>query len=395
MAAVAPPFFSMDSQHRGAHVVITSYSLIVYTISVGIIRLWITRDSTANFSFDDASTLLAIVFSITSYATYSKAVSPGLGSHQTTLDPSDVNDTMKLVLTSQLVGIAALWTAKLSSATLRWRIESNSSKNLSWNCKITLGVAAVWGPLCLLLTAFQCQSPAWAKMSSTTCTTNATMQYTVIAFNAASDIWFAIDPLPLVYALQMKLAKRLRIMLLMASRLSVPLFIIGQIMAVRVTEQSTDKTWTRATQSIWEMIVISTSVVCSIIPRTQKFWGLLQSGGLRVTDDSAIELSGVGSGRKGSASVSADAKKDSKRRSVQIIKERLEAKQISNTTMSRASQDSQEQFFPQFQQGFGKTTAVIHARDRPSAGSEMVEDFVNERPSNAILQTKEVTLRRD
>lgn len=65
---------------------------------------------------------------------------------------------------------------------------------------------------------------------------------------------------------------------------SVPFIAIGQIIAISHTQRTTDKTWARATQSLWEMVVICFSVICAVVPRSQQFWGGFKSGGLRIAD---------------------------------------------------------------------------------------------------------------
>jgi len=63
MADSYAPYFPMDSEHRGASTVITSYTLIVYTICAGVVRFCIERKSETKFSFDDAGAASATVSS--------------------------------------------------------------------------------------------------------------------------------------------------------------------------------------------------------------------------------------------------------------------------------------------------------------------------------------------
>lgn len=63
MADTYAPYFPMDSEHRGASTVITSYTLIVYTICAGVVRFCIQRKSETKFSFDDAGAVSAAVSS--------------------------------------------------------------------------------------------------------------------------------------------------------------------------------------------------------------------------------------------------------------------------------------------------------------------------------------------
>jgi hypothetical protein len=126
-----------------------------------------------------------------------------------------------LVYAAQLLGIMAMWAAKLSSVGLGWRIESNSGGRSFWSFKVSLLVAGIWGAICLLLLAFQCPQPAWKLMglAADACPKSGIMQYAVIALNMATDVWLAFAPLHLIWALKMPYERKIRIMLLLSSRL--------------------------------------------------------------------------------------------------------------------------------------------------------------------------------
>lgn len=114
-----------------------------------------------------------------------------------------------------------MWAAKLSSVALTWRTESNSGGRSFWGAKVPLPVAGLWGIICLLLLAFQCPKPAWEHMglAAPACPNGGAMQYAVIGLNMATDIWLALSPLPLIWALKMPNDRKFRIMLLLSLRL--------------------------------------------------------------------------------------------------------------------------------------------------------------------------------
>lgn len=61
MASSMPPYFTMDSEHRGASVVVAAMSLMVYTICMAAIRLCVTRKAIVDFHAEDFGTAVAIV----------------------------------------------------------------------------------------------------------------------------------------------------------------------------------------------------------------------------------------------------------------------------------------------------------------------------------------------
>ncbi len=75
---------------------------------------------------------------------------------------------------------------------------------------------------------------------------------------------------------------------------SVPFVAIGQMTAIPRTQRITDKTWKRATQSVWEILATFFSGICAVVPRWQQLWGSLQSGGIQITNANNFELSSGG-----------------------------------------------------------------------------------------------------
>jgi len=119
---------------------------------------------------------------------------------------------------AQLLAILAMWASKISSVTLRWRIERNSRRG-SWSLRTSMAVALLWGPVCIALTALQCQTPAWKYMGETSCQHGHNMLIAVITLNMATDVYLGLAPLPLIAVLQMPLGRKVRTMILLALRL--------------------------------------------------------------------------------------------------------------------------------------------------------------------------------
>lgn len=100
-------------------------------------------------------------------------------------------------------------------------MEANSGGRSLWTIKIPLLVAGAWGLICVLLLAFQCPRPAWEHMGlgASACPNGGTLQYLVAVLNMATDIWLALAPLPLIWALKMPNDKKFGVMLLLSLRL--------------------------------------------------------------------------------------------------------------------------------------------------------------------------------
>ena len=285
-----------------------------------------------------------------------------------------------------------MWAAKISTAMLHWRIERNGH-TLSTRLKISVAIALIWGLVSVFLIAFQCSPPApWTHFGSS-CTTSGPTQYTVIALNMASDVWLALAPLPTLSQLQTTWDRKRRVMCLLGMRLLVPCLCIGQVIAVSRTISSTDKTWARSIQVVWEIIVTFFSVICSVVPRTQSFWAGLQSGRAHVEDRDDFELSKL-SGTGGSKYNRSGNSRDEMRMSQQQRSKDRRFARASDATKpaARTSEDSERALFP-LRPDQGKSLARVHGGATSAFNADEGDGQVHDL-SHGILQTTEVTVQR-
>lgn len=171
---------------------------------------------------------------------------------------------------------------------------------------------------------------------------------------------------------------------------SVPFFAIGQMIAVRRTQRTTDKTWERATQSVWEILVTFFSVICAIVPRSQQFWGSLQSGGIQITNANDFELRSGGRHKSSSRHYG----QASNARSKQRFSRNEAARSSTAARPQRTSEDSQAQLFSALHGGRGISETKVQSPCGPTraaqdrAGSDQGSD-------NVIHRTVEFSLRID
>lgn len=115
-----------------------------------------------------------------------------------------------MLYAARMLGIGAIWAAKLSAAALHWGVEFNSTARLSSVLKISFTVAVLWGPVCLGLTATQCLQSG--------CKGHGREELAVVVLNMASDVWLALAPLRLVSKLNVPVAKKIRVGFLFSGR---------------------------------------------------------------------------------------------------------------------------------------------------------------------------------
>ncbi|KAL8705822.1 MAG: hypothetical protein Q9225_008004, partial [Loekoesia sp. 1 TL-2023] len=161
----------------------------------------------------------------------------------------------------------------------------------------------------------------------------------------------------------------------------VPLVAIGQIIAISHTQRTADKTWERGTQSVYEMLVTFFSVICAIVPRSQQFWGALQSGGMRITNTNEI---GPSSGGRYKSSPGQNGESSNNRSKQRFSKNNL-VRGATAAGSQRASEDSQRPLHV----GYGKSETKVQAR----SGSTGVAHDVggsDKGSDNGILRTIEI-----
>ena len=144
------------------------------------------------------------------------------------------------------------------------------------------------------------------------------------------------------------------------------------------------------------MVVVFASVLCCIIPRTQKFRGDLQSGGANIPHAHEIEfeLSGSG-GRYGEISGGQPAEHN---RSWRRLQANLATKRALPLALSqgRGSEDSERKLVQGLHGGSDGTGSSSKAREGMQAGNvHRRNSESNWGRMNVILQTAEFSVRVD
>ena len=147
-----------------------------------------------------------------------------------------------------------------------------------------------------------------------------------------------------------------------------------------------DKTWARASQSVWEMLVVFFSVICAVVPRSQQFWGGLQSGGSRITDTSEF---GHSRGSK-NKSLKAHYGESSNSRSKQRFPKNNLVRGPTAAQPQRASGDSQRPLHA----GYGRSEAKAQGPSG-SIGTAREEGGSHHGSETGIMRTVEFSLHVD
>ena len=124
-------------------------------------------------------------------------------------------DLRKLVYTGQLLGIAAMGSAKTSVVLLFKRLASpQRTRHHS-----LFGMVIVWATFSLFALAFQCPLPEPWVFNPSRCCSHGRLIYPIIAINVLSDGLLAVFILPVIWKLKMARDIRKTVMVLFGSRI--------------------------------------------------------------------------------------------------------------------------------------------------------------------------------
>ncbi|KAF2472764.1 uncharacterized protein BDR25DRAFT_365918 [Lindgomyces ingoldianus] len=259
---------------RGGIVLVSLYSWTCVTIGVAAARFIIGRLHRVKFGFDDATVVAGSTIYIGATVCWHLAVNNGLGKHS--YETESITDYFKFSYTAQLLQIAVMGLAKLSSGFLVGRVVPQTrQKNI-----VLFGTVGFWALFSLPAFAFQCSFPAPWVYDNSRCS-HGGLLYTVIALNIISDLVLSAWIFPVLHGLQMNTVRRGTLAVLFGSRALVPVASIAQIWAAAKAMKSQDPTWDGFELAIMYQIVTSLSLIVASLPRIKRF---LSSAGTGISN---------------------------------------------------------------------------------------------------------------
>jgi len=286
------PLYQLKPDDRGPAVIVVSYTLSSVSVAFTIVRFWLDNHRQIAFKLDDAAYTFAIIFGIASAALINVAVINGLGRHRSSLSDVQLEAFSKAIYAAQLLGLAAMASAKMSVAMLLGRIIPDYRNSAS----VSFSAIAGWALFSLFAVAFGCSLPRpWDLLFSQCSTSGGKLLYPVIIFNILTDVMLSFWVLPYISTPTMKVKKRVLVCSLFGARLTVLFPAIAQLVLLSGYLRSPDKTWASYSFALCNQTTVFVSILCAALPRTNHFLsGLAQGQFSTEVPNFQIEQSGSG-----------------------------------------------------------------------------------------------------
>jgi hypothetical protein len=244
-----PPLAEVTPDDHAGLIHDTAFTGITVLTIIAIIRFVLAVRHKISFQWDDATFVAAVLLAVADSVCYHKAAVNGLGKHQNTLQPAELDRFYKFIYSGDLLLIMALGMAKLSLLFLFLRISDFHAVRF----RITGYIIGVWIAFGLFGRAFQCGVPRPWDSSPAHCSGHGIVRVISTIGNMATDLLLCIVILPTVWELQMERRKKLHIMLLFGSRIVVPIATTSQLVFYIRSLHEQDQTWETVGSSIWSL----------------------------------------------------------------------------------------------------------------------------------------------
>ncbi|KAL2036678.1 hypothetical protein N7G274_010549 [Stereocaulon virgatum] len=244
-------------------------SLVVMMILAALavfLRLVSRKISAAKFGIDDALIIVALLFSWALSIDGFLAVHYGFGLHEITLSQDDIVNYAKADWASQIIFAAAITTTKLSLLFFYHRIFP--VRKFTTILIITGIVMIGWCIALICSVIFGCKpvNYFWNKtIQGGHCINENVLSYGITAANIATDVIVLVLPIPWLWNLQMRTAKKLALsgIFLLGSFVCIAGIVrIPLLLQLRLY----DVTWTITKAGIWINVECNIGVVSACLP---------------------------------------------------------------------------------------------------------------------------------
>ncbi|OKL59749.1 hypothetical protein UA08_04917 [Talaromyces atroroseus] len=257
-AGTLPPIFTISDEDHGGYTAVAVYTLLALTVFVVVTRLSARYYIGKVVQIDDYLLAGATVLAILQSVFVQLSISHGLGKRQNTVSDRNLNLFEKILL------IATVSLSKLSISLLfKSLMNRGFSQWANWGL---ISAIVAWAIASIVALAARCSSPRPWDFVNGECDNMAVMFQTIGAFNIITDAAIVLLSCGVLWTVHVSMAKRVRIIGLLAIRIVVIVAVAFQIHYYDVVVTSSDKTWEQLYASIWDQAVLNLSIIATSIP---------------------------------------------------------------------------------------------------------------------------------
>ncbi|KAI1381653.1 hypothetical protein F4677DRAFT_403829 [Hypoxylon crocopeplum] len=270
------------------HSVISAGAVLVVITGLAMSSRISARWMLRTLGLDDVLILVSWVLSLGICCCVMVATRYGLGSHRNEVGDDDYNMYLKLQIASSVTYSWGVPAAKASFAILYLRIFPEGGFRLVNKILIGFLFAQALEETCVVI--FKCSpiEKSWNFQLEGSCFDLHPLWYSTFVFNLITDLTLFIEPIPSTWKLQLPLAKRIGLIVMLSLGLLVTS--ISVIRIVYVTGIGQDDTYELTEPLIWSMVEICALIICSCIPSLRqvasKIPGLNSALGLSSSENS-------------------------------------------------------------------------------------------------------------
>ncbi|CAK7230910.1 hypothetical protein SEUCBS140593_007749 [Sporothrix eucalyptigena] len=258
----------MATEDYSSALLVSSALMICLTTMAIIMRLSVRLGVLGGLGWDDTLVGAGWVFALVLYSTTIAARQYGFGIHLDNIPTNDQSAASKLILVCSVAYSLSCPTVKAAFCILYLRILRGRTLELL-NKGLIVFFAAQSIEECFV-TIFQCHpvQKAWFPSVEGTCFSLVPLFWCTFVFNLVTELILFLQPIPTIWHLQVPVAKRIGVIVMLSLGLLV--CVISIIRMVYVTKIGSDTTYDYSLTMIWSQVEVSALILCSCIPYSRQ-----------------------------------------------------------------------------------------------------------------------------
>ncbi|KAJ5219696.1 hypothetical protein N7468_008900 [Penicillium chermesinum] len=252
MAGTLPPLFEITEDDHAGYAAVTAYTLLALTIVVVVTRLAARWFIGRIIYSDDILLGMATLFAILQTVMVQQAMHNGLGRR-------------KYQYVAQILLVVTMAFGKLSLGLLfRSLMATTRYARANW---AIIGVVIAWAVSSSFALIFRCDLPTpWNWIDPEHCVNQRMLFEAIGIINITTDAAIAILPCLMLRSLRLSYFKRMRMMLLLSSRVFVCAATGFQIRNTLRMLRAHDPVWATTRVTIWDQVSMNLSIITTAIP---------------------------------------------------------------------------------------------------------------------------------
>ncbi|KAF2642230.1 hypothetical protein P280DRAFT_541944 [Massarina eburnea CBS 473.64] len=253
-----------DASNRGPLVNVINWILLVVMCLSALLKVLSKWILVRKFQYDDAFTVLSMLFATACGVAITFQVSAGLGRHKSTLSQDGLMQYQKAAYTSQLMYTLSLGFAKQTVLQLfALLLRDNERIRRVYAVSITNAISTI---VLLLCVAFQCSTSTLWAIHSTRCFDQAALWKAFAVIDILMIVAITVLAHFIVYALHMPLKVKIKILISFCSGVGLIPLIVLRLVYVLDKHGSSDPTYDDFSPTILMLVYVYSTVVFASIP---------------------------------------------------------------------------------------------------------------------------------